>query len=82
MYSAGPDGRHRGGSCPQVHSCAPSQTHTTTALCHSDSVHVQASAEVAEEETCVLPLGADELVGPELMAKEEGKSRTKRLCVI
>lgn len=80
--SAGPGGRHRGGSCPQAHSFAPSQTRTTTAQYRSDSAHVQASAEAAEEETCVLPLGADELVGLGLMAKEEEKPMMKSLCGI
>lgn len=81
MHSAGPGGRHRGGSYPQVHSFAPSQTRTMTAQCRSDSAHVPTSAEAAEEQTCVLPLVVDELAGPGLTAKEEEKLM-KSLCVI
>lgn len=82
MHSAGPGGRHRGGSCPPAHSFAPSQTRTMTAQCRSDSAHARASVEAVEEEMCALPLGADELVGPGLMATEEEKPRMKSLCAI
>lgn len=71
MHSVGPGGRRRGGSCPQVHSFAQSQTRTMTAQCRSDSAHVQASAEAAEVETCALPLEADELVRAGLLATAE-----------
>lgn len=79
---SGLGGTHRDGSCPQVHSFALSQTRTTTAQCRSDSAHVQALAEAAEEETCAPPLGADELAGPGLTATEEEKPMMKSLCVI
>lgn len=82
MHSADPGGRHRGGSYPRVHSFAQSQTRTTTVQCRSDSAHVPASIEAAEEERCVLPLGADEQVGQGLMATVEENSMMKSLCVI